>query len=180
MYPPIPARYPWRLIPYLEWNWKALYYDREPDEDKYFRSIYPRFGLNSWFLGGDSSMYGFDLNALGDWGPFYARRIEDVRSADKQVVFGDSVYSKSGEPFDPYDGDGFFRIEAPNFNDRGWNLDDRKKAKDVGYIAERWDGMATITFLDGHSERRTVESLDDMRMWAPLARSSDYKVSDGL
>ncbi len=179
LYDPIPNRYPWRIIPYLGWNWKALYYDREPDQDYYSRSIYPRFGLNSWFLGGDENMYGFDFNALHDWGPFYARRIEDCPGASRQIVFADSVYASGGQPYDPVDGDGFYRIEAPNFNTRGWDLDDPKFAKQVGYIAERWNGRATVTYMDGHSASHTIAELDDMRMWAPLARTADYVVSDG-
>jgi prepilin-type N-terminal cleavage/methylation domain-containing protein/prepilin-type processing-associated H-X9-DG protein len=178
--PPISNRYPWRLIPYLGWNWKALYYDRAPDEGQYQRSIYPRFGLNSWFMGGDSRSYGFNPDAMSSWGPFYARRIEDLPNASNQIVFADSVYSSPGKSFDPVHGDGFFHIKPPYFGGREWNLADPKSASDVGYIAERWNGRATVTFADGHSGSHTLEELDNMILWAPLARSMDYLVTNGF
>lgn len=177
---PVSNRYPWRLIKYLGWDWNALYYDREPEEGLYERSVFPRFGLNSWFVGGDSRAYGFNGNALSQWGPFYARRIEDAPIASQLIVFADSVFSPTGVPADPVHGDGYFHIKPPYFGEREWNLDNPTGAEDVGYIAQRWDGRASVTFLDGHSETRTVEELDDMRLWAPLARSKTYLVTDGL
>lgn len=178
--PPVSNRYPWRLIKYVDWNWKALYYDREPDTDTYERSIFPRFGLNGRFLGGDSRFYGFDPNALSRWGPFYARKIEDVRMPDRVIVFADSVYASQGQPFDPVHGEGFFEIRSPYFTQREWDLGSRNSAAQVGYVAERWSGRTCVTFMDGHSEMRTLESLDDMMLWAPLARKKDYLITDGL
>lgn len=180
LYPPISNRYPWRLIKYVDWNWKALYYDREPATDTYERSIFPRFGLNSRFLGGDSRAYGFDGNATHRWGPFYARRIEELRTPDRMIAFADSVYSAQGQTFDPVNGDGFFEIHSPFYTERDWNLDAPASAKDVGYVAARWSGKVSVTFMDGHSESRSLESLDDMRLWAPLARSKEYVITDGL
>ncbi len=177
---PVSNRYPWRLIKYLNWDWDALYYDREPEEGIYERSVFPRFGLNSWFMGGDSRMYGFNPDATSSWGPFYAQRIEDIPNASKQIVFADSVYSDNSQPYDPENGDGYFHIKAPYFGEREWDLDDPESADDVGYIAERWGGRVSVTFADGHSESMTLEDLDDMSLWAPLARSEGYLVTDGL
>ena len=178
--PPVSNRYPWRLIKYVDWNWKALYYDREPDTDTYERSIFPRFGLNGRFLGGDSRFYAFDPNAPAGWGPFYARKIEDVRTPDRMIVFADSVYAGQGQPFDPVHGEGFFEIRSPYFTQREWDLDSRHSAVQVGYVAERWNKRTCVTFMDAHSEMRTLESLDDMMLWAPLARKKGYVITDGL
>lgn len=178
--PPVSNRYPWRLIKYLDWNWKSLYYDREPATDTYERSVFPRFGLNSRFLGGDTRYYGFDGNATHRWGPFYARRIEDLRTPDRMIAFSDSVYAAQGQRFDPVNGDGFFEIHSPYFTEREWDLDNPVSASDVGYVAARWSGKVSVTFMDNHSESRSLESLDDMRLWAPLARRKDYLITDGM
>lgn len=178
--PPVSNRYPWRLIKYLDWNWKSLYYDRQPATDTYERSVFPRFGLNSRFLGGDSRYYAFDGNATHRWGPFYARRLEDLRTPDRMIAFTDSVYAAQGHLFDPVNGNGFFEIHSPFFTEREWDLDNPESAADVGYVAARWSGKVSVTFMDNHSESRSIKSLDDMRLWAPLARSQAYLITDGL
>ncbi|MFW5653780.1 MAG: type II secretion system protein, partial [Planctomycetota bacterium] len=179
--PPVANRYPWRIIPYLDWNWDALYYDRDPEEGAYERSVFPRFGLNSAFVGGDSRHYGFDPFALQAWGPFYARRIEDVPMASRQLVFADSIYHRGGgRNWDMQASGGYFELKAPYFGERQWDLNDPKNPADFGYVATRWNGRATVSFVDGHTESLTHEELDDMRRWAPLARSTDYLVTDGL
>ena len=178
--PPVSNRYPWRLIPYLGWDWDALYYDREPEVGVYERSVFPRFGLNAAFMGGDSRAYGFDPFALQAWGPFYARRVEDLPLASRQIVFADSVYAAGGRAWDVQASDGYFEIKAPYFGERQWNLTDPRTPADFGYVAPRWNDRATVTFADGHAESRRLEDLDDMRLWAPLARSRDYLVTDGL
>ncbi len=178
---PIADRYPWRLIPYLDWRWDTYYYDRPTPDDTYIRSVYPRFGLNSRFVGGDKRHYGFDSVALKRWGPFYVRRIEDARDASRIIVFADAVADNtSGGRYDPQTGNGYFEIIAPYFAERMWNLDNPRKAADLGHLAPRWDGQATASFIDGHCESVTHEDVDDMRRWAPLARSADYRVTDGL
>jgi len=177
---PAAHRYPWRLIPYLDWDWDVFYYDRPVPEDEYVRSVYPSFGLNSWFLGGDDSQYGSSRTALQQWGPFFARRIEDVRRADHLLVFADAFSTEGTFRTEGSLRNGYFRVTAPYFAIREWNLDEPEVAKNVGYVDERFDGRATVTFLDGHAEALTHEELDDMTRWAPLARSKDYVVSDRL
>lgn len=177
--PPVSNRYPWRLIPYLNWEWRILYYDVEVPSDHYIRSVYPRFGLNSRFMGGDSRAYGFNPDALAAWGPFYARRTTDVPLASRQIVFADAFStSEGGQALDPETGNGYFEIRAPWFAEREWRLESPTAAVDLGYLAERWDGRANLAFLDGHSEAHSIESLDDMMKWAPLARSRDYIVTE--
>lgn len=56
-------RYPYRLMPYVGWNWNLLYNAQEvPEEDgsslldlSYFRSTSPDYGINSVFVGGWAS-----------------------------------------------------------------------------------------------------------------------------
>lgn len=175
---PVPQRYPWRIISYLGWNWKALYYDRDVPTDNYEKSLYPRFGLNTHFMGGSDALKAFDKETFAKYGTYYARRISDCYTPSNQIVFTDSVYSYRGKVFDVATNDGFHELHPPYFDRRMWRLDERQNSDDVGHVAERWDGRATVTFLDGHSESRTLEEMDDMRLWAPLARSKEYTILD--
>lgn len=175
--PPVSNRYPWRLVEYLNWEWDALYYDVEPPDDAYIRSVYPRFGLNSRFMGGDTRAYGFDPNATAAWGPFYARRRTDVRLASDQIVFADAFSSEGeGGSMDPKAANGFFEIRAPFFGEREWNLESPDSAEDLGYVAAKWNGRSTVAFLDGHADALTHRELDDMTLWAPLAYDREYRL----
>ena len=65
----IGSRYPWRLISYFDGNWEGLYQDQRVVDQlaegvdapvasgrnealRYVISLYPSFGLNSYFMGG--------------------------------------------------------------------------------------------------------------------------------
>jgi len=184
---PVAARYPWRLAPYFEWEWTILYPDGEWPEEAYGRSVFPRIGLNTHFVGGSSNGAAFvTINGCIDYartqfGPFYLKTISESRRPHEQIVFADSVFTSANEPLDPENGRGFHELVPPSFDRRKWNLDkpeDQRRAADVGHVAERWNGKANVSFLDGHVEARTIEELDAMRLWAPLAHSNGYRVGD--
>ncbi len=185
LYDPVSSRYPWRLAPYFNWDWNLVYYDREAPEGTYERSVFPRFGINGYFVGGskDAAAFvmmkdGYDLGR-SKFGPYFLKELADSKRPDRQIVFADSVYTSGNEVMDVTASPGFHQIVPPYFDTRRWDLDKPKadrRSIDVGHIAERWNGKASVTFLDGHSESLTLEELDDMRLWAPLAFRKDYTI----
>ncbi|MFW5653174.1 MAG: hypothetical protein ACOC0P_03940, partial [Planctomycetota bacterium] len=101
---------------------------------------------------------------------------------DGQLVFADSIYTESGGALDMRTSEGFHQLEPPYFSERLWDLskpENERTAPDVGFVAERWRGKSTVTFLDGHVESLKLEELDDMKLWAPLARSKDWTIHEG-
>ena len=185
--PPIGDRWTWRLAKYFNWDWELVYCDREVPSDNYRKSVFPRFGLNAYFVGGSKDGVAFVYDDRGNdigrgkYGPFYLRTMSDSQRPDRQLVFADSVYTESGRTLDVHADEGFHQIEPPNFAERLWDLEKpttKRSAADVGFVAERWRGRSTVTFLDGHVESLTLEELDDMRLWAPLARSKDWLLTD--
>lgn len=186
--PPIGDRWTWRLAKYFNWDWELLYYDREVPGDDYRKSVFPRFGLNTYFVGGSKDGIAFVYDNQGNeigrgkYGPFYLRTMSESDRPDRQLVFADSVYSESNQPLDVHADEGFHQLQPPNFAERLWDLEKpakKRTAADVGFVAERWRGRTTVTFLDGHSDSLTLEELDDMRLWAPLARSQNWVLTDG-
>lgn len=199
------SRYPWRLAKWFSWNWKLLYHHTPtPEEDldffrgtgqinendiPYLKSVFPQFGLNVRFVGGSSSWSAFTYDNSGKnigvdrWGAFYVRIVSDAANPARQIVFADSIYTPAEQTLaNRFDSPGFHEVDPPFFAERNWNLDvpeEQRSAADVGHLMPRYDRKVTVSFLDGHAEALTMEELDDMRLWAPLARSRDYLVTDG-
>lgn len=121
---PIAARYPWRLAPYFNWEWSTLYYDRDWPEEVYERSVFPRFGLNAYFVGGSKDGAAFVMTENGldigrmKFGPFFLRTISESIRPYQQIVFTDSVYTEGRERLDPEDGNGFHQLVPPYFDRR--------------------------------------------------------------
>ncbi len=177
---PVTNRYPWHLAQYLGWEWKLSFPNGDIPADYLERSIYPHYGLNSYFLGGDERIPGFQSNPPPNTNLFYARRFEEVTDPSRQIVFGNSISNpNNGQSFDPTQGLGFHRIEPPTFRKSSWNLTNPKNARDLGYLAQRWNDKTNIGFLDGHTQSKKLTELNDITLWAPQARSSTYVVPDG-
>ena len=95
----IGSRYPWRLAPYFDGNLDAIYMDPKVIESlaegvnspvassghstmDYVVSLYPSFGLNSYFLGGGSpgDPLPFSANGRRLFGDFHMKRFDQARS----------------------------------------------------------------------------------------------------
>lgn len=154
------SRYPWRLAPYLNYNYKAAFLATKqkianPSELTYMVSLVPSLGINGVYVGGDESspMNPFNPRAAARYGDFCVLRLNQAVKPSQLIVFASAVYSDvrmGGKQ------QGYFRVEYPDRN-----------------VDFRYNNKAVVACLDGHVELLTREEMRDMRRWSNLHAQSD-------
>lgn len=184
----VPAqRYPWRILPYVDYNFAGLYKDervlqryRERSDFRYVVSLSPSFALNSVFCGGDYDRFGFNDLALRTWGSFYLTRLDQSQRPSQVLAF---ATARGVNP----DGDetlpGYFRADPPYTRVRVWLSSPPEANPDAlpgqfGNLDYRHAGKAAILMLDGHAELAKFQTLDDMRRWSDRAMRSDWTIGN--
>jgi type II secretory pathway pseudopilin PulG len=166
-------RYPWRIAPYLDYNFAGLYLDTEvkhrlaSDElidPNYLLSLYPSLGINGVFVGGDSENYGFlpDLPGIPESvRNLYVKRLSGARHPTALIVFASA--RKNGQFAIPGTTmtEGFHKVTPPNSPRSGqsWSVEYRAncvdpgcKTEDFGDVSLRHPGLsAACGFFDGHT-----------------------------
>ena len=178
-------RYPWRLAPYLGFNMAALYKDedtlrrlRSRPDYVYIISLYPTFGLNSVYLGGDDHVQAFSPISLRQYGKYYTTRIDEPQRPQQLITFA-STYSADPEGQGLVQG--YFRLVPPKTRVNNW-LDTPPTANpdaqpsQFGFVSYRHAGKAATVLLDGHVELRGFDKLLDMRNWADRATRPDWTI----
>jgi prepilin-type N-terminal cleavage/methylation domain-containing protein len=195
----VPARrYPWRIAPYLDYNFGGLYKNervlreyRSRTDCQYVVSLSPSLGINGTFVGGDADRFGFDSRATQRWGGFYLTRADQARRPDQLIVFasargvdpaGSSGTGGSGSGVVP----GYFRVDAPYLLDRVWTdtYVESELPSLFGHVEPRYgsggkdnsSGRAVTSELDGHAELLGERELQDMRRWADQADVADWRL----
>ncbi len=183
-------RYPWRLMPYLDYNPSFLYQsisDYEEDlidpsyDFSYEFSAAPSFGLNQGFMGGSSDSDGTPSiehprtsQVFGD--SWYVRRLTDAANPTNLITFA-TAFGRSANIYNE-DLNGNYKVTPPYIHDRAWRSSPPDAALqssgEVGNIDLRYEGGAVAGFLDAHAESLDWESLQDMRRWAPTADAPDW------
>ena len=190
---PEAKRYPWRLLPYVDYQLGILYRDRKRIEDiadnspadfEYVVSLSPRMGLNQTFMGGDERGALADSpttrkraqEALGSM--WWAKRETDVPLPSKQLVF---VSADGEDKVKGFDFDGFWRVQSPYWvRGRQWpdtRPNESTESGQFGNVTFRYLGKAVTSALDGHCETLNWDEMQDMRRWAPRADTEDWPLS---
>ena len=69
-------------------------------------------------------------------------------------------------------------VRSPWFNARTWAAEySADDAASCGNLSARNGGAVVTSFADGHTEARTPETLDDMRIWSNGATSKDWTLT---
>lgn len=182
MYGQIARRYPWRIAPYLEYNFAGLYDDlnlleryQARSDYQYVVSLSPSMGINADFVGGkgDPGM-GFNSDALSLFGAFYITRIDQPRNAANLIVF---VSARGVDPDGGTPVPGFHVVDAPALNFSRWTsagFDASKAPENWGHVDARFAGRTVVGFFDGHSDVKSVDDLRDMRLWSDQATTADW------
>lgn len=187
------ARYPWRLLPQVANIWDIIHgHDSLPplpeqwDSDStaaskaYTLSLWPTFGMNSIFVGGDTSGNGFVLSG-GKYKPNVGKHVvfkaSEVRHTSRLIVFGHSrARNQPGN-----DGEGMFRLTPPRVYGEMWHAEGGKCVVDSDMsmgVPQGWfTKLAAVGFFDCHVESLAPEELTDMRMWCNYADKPDYVVA---
>jgi len=187
--PELVQRYPWRLMPYLEYTIEGFYRDSAAMEEwlargdnwsyLYAVSIAPRFALNEEFMGASDNLgKAFSQSAAVQsrnkkWGRYFVTRTHDAPRASDLIVFA----SASGASDGLRTLDGHFRAEPPNFDRRRWRATTVREdtpSADVGNLSFRHMGRTVTAMLDGHAQTLDGAEAQDMRHWAPRADSPDW------
>jgi len=186
-------RYPWRLAPYLDFNFQGLYKDTrllteiKENEDYYRRigvdypyviSLFPSLAMNVAFVGGSDQHLGFNDAARRLYGDFYLTRIDQARRPTDLIVFVSAraelqtLLPQVGPP------QGYFKAEPPYFSSRKWQATYDRNAQfpglNSGYVALRPWNEATVAVIDGHGGTLDWAELQDMRHWADPADRPDW------
>lgn len=171
-------RYPWRLAAYIgeddgikgtllvndQVHLAVPSADQSREEWAYQVSLFPTFGYNMYFLGGDLT---------GGSPPLYLTHMAQARKPSQLIVFGSARYTAGQQ-----NESGFFQILSPTFapGTRGWSAtyDEEASSGTWGHVHPRYNGKAVFAFLDGHVELLDTEQMRDMRRWSNDADSPDW------
>ncbi|HVX86659.1 MAG TPA: type II secretion system protein [Phycisphaerae bacterium] len=187
-------RYPARMAPYENNVWKIMYQDSfmpstpplqgdtvaQASAKAYQLSLFPSFGLNSTFLGGDFSEKGFTGTApnyhLNMAGPALFRATQVQRPA-QTLVFVETAERNIAAGITGGDR-GLFRATPPVAAGRQWRaaagrIQVVNQSADIGMPYSRSTGRIVVAFFDGHAEAMKPADLDDMRLWWPDATAPD-------
>jgi type II secretory pathway pseudopilin PulG len=188
-------RYPWRLAPYLDFNFRGLYKDyrlitqlRESEAQyqplgvdfRYAISLFPSLGMNTAFIGGSANHLAFNSTATGLYGKFYVTRVDEPQRTDRLIVFCSA--RAEAQPALPGLGQpqGYFRVDAPNFLTRNWQAGYDANAAfpglNSGFVACRYAAKAVTGLFDGHAALANWEALQDMRRWSQRATRADWRL----
>ena len=181
-------RYPWRLAPYLGYNFDILYVNeqneyledlRVNDYSSYVYTVatFPSLGINATWMGGDEIDGCFNPALTNLLGNFYSSSLSQIRHPERLTVFasarGDSQPNGGGDSIE-----GYFKIASPAFSSRRWEDQyDPEDTTSFGNLSARWDGRSVIGRVDGSVDALPIEELDDMRLWADRADSKDWKLA---
>jgi prepilin-type N-terminal cleavage/methylation domain-containing protein len=186
----IAKRYPWRIAPYLEYNFGGLYtypVDFTLPDVRYRVSLYPTLGVNASFVGGSSRDFAFDSRIRQVYGSYFVTRLEEVRNPSGLMQFVSARGLNEGETaiegLDPRQ-QGYFLVRPPQLfahAGRLWQPKYEALATDVGtnsgFVALRHRSKAVSGMIDGHATMRDWDDLNDMRLWANLADGPGYVVT---
>ncbi|CAN5862065.1 hypothetical protein BH11PLA1_BH11PLA1_09620 [soil metagenome] len=183
----IARRYPWRIAPYLDFNFAGLYDNaevlsayRERADFQYVVSLSPSLGLNADFVGGKGEPgFAFNPVALRTWGRWYITRTHEARRPADLITFASA---RGRDPFNPTSGTqpGFYLVDAPRFTDARWiagAFSTDAPPESFGYVDPRWSGKAVTAHFDGHAALTGFEDLQDMRRWSDRATTQDWSVT---
>jgi prepilin-type processing-associated H-X9-DG protein len=194
----VAQRYPWRLAPYLNFNFRGLYEsDRlladllaaQPEylplgvNYDYVISLYPSLAMNVAFVGGSDRLGQFDRTFVAAFGRTYVHRIDQPLRPASLIAFA------SGRA-EPQPGiaalarpQGFFRLEPPVFTaavGRQWAPEYDEQALypglNSGFTSLRHDRRAVTAFMDGHASTLDWSALNDMRQWADQATTPAWGI----
>jgi len=181
---PVAWRYPWRIAPYLEYNFLGLYDDRalleryqSRGDYQYVVSLSPSLGINADFVGGNKdNAITFNPTVAPLYGSFCIRRLDEARNTSRLIVFSSArgVDPAGGEPVN-----GFHRVRSPRFEGPRWSAERYSQAQrpeDLGHVHPRFSGKAVVLQLDGHGESLPEADLRDMRRWADGATGPNWVV----
>lgn len=185
-------RYPWRLAPYLNFDFRGMYKDDKllyELRDRrimytYMVSLYPSLGLNAEFVGGsDFNRLGFNRRILGNYEKFCVRRLDDPHRTNKLIVFASGRADSRTLNAEFTKPAGHYNIDPPYLlaqQGRRWeeryDPDTDLPGDNSGFVALRHQGKGVAAMIDGHVEMLDWDQFNDMRRWSDFANEPDWTI----
>ena len=192
----VSKRWPWRLAPWLDQDFRRLYVGANAETlaklqagDRsqyfYFASLYPSFGMNSAFVGGDDVYLRILSNdpvlPNGQLNParFVVTRLSGAKRPQQTIVFASS---RTGPVTDPYGApdtlrEGGFRVLPPWIAGATslWQTEyDPEAPASYGLVSARHGDEAVTGTVDGAVELLQVDALRDMTRWCDAAPEREW------
>lgn len=191
-------RYPWRLAPMLNYDFRGMYqsdamirdmrnnsaqYEQLGVSYRYVVSLFPSLGMNVAFVGGSERFGAFDRLYLQRFGRQHLERLDEARRPSQLMAFVSARCEQ--QDLDPSLGkpEGFFRVEPPRFGAAdGWRWQDVYDATadqpgpNSGFVSLRHSGKAVSAMIDSSATMLGWDDLRDMRRWANNATREDWSV----
>lgn len=180
----IAKRWPLRLGPYFDYNYPGVAVVNEAEHTyntsgnawmaEYNASVFPSFGLNTTFVGGNHARHHSDPVVGSDestYGSFAITRLVQAEAPSRLIVFVSATADNYGGDTDKTYGN--FYVLSPNLTANRWTneYNENKSADSFGYVHPRWNGRAVAVHLDGSIELLNSEELQDMTRWSNQAAS---------
>ncbi len=159
---PAAARYPYRLLPYLNYQMEGSILltsnkNQIDESNDYNVSLYPAFGINHLFVGGDVQSNGAVT--------YQTECIANIAQASTSPL----VFATAGG--DDPSGDriaGFNQLQPPKlraamWNSAPWSRDSSPSS--YGNLDARYGNKVIAVFLDGSVRQLSIDELRDMRLW---------------
>ena len=185
----VARRYPWRIAPTMDYNFRALYddgrllerYTNQTDR-QYIVSVSPTFGLNADFVGGKGDPgFAFNANASRLWGQFYVTKLDQIRRSDRLLVFASARGVDATAAAINGDGNGtvpgFHIVNSPYLQASRWEsgaYNPELEPEQFGYIHPRHAGKLNVAHADGHVALLAFDDLRDMTRWSNQATRADW------
>ena len=187
-------RYPWRLAPYLDYDFRGLYDDErflaQLNEDpsaptpEYYLSLFPLLGVNADLVGGSELTLGRTFrNRYGD---VYVRRIDQPRRPERLIAFTSA--RTEGFWYDRFDVTrqaGWYEVLSPNLTGPTVGPTGARRAdtynpasptprSNSGWVDLRHNLRAVAAMIDGHASTLDWDQLGDMTRWSDRATTPDW------
>jgi prepilin-type N-terminal cleavage/methylation domain-containing protein len=190
----ISKRWPWRLAPWLDQDFRRIYCGEnaatfeklqagDPTQFMYFTSLYPSFGLNSAWVGGDEQRFPVDEvlpnGALNPFAKWCVLRLSASKHPERTMAF---VSSRTNATADGALNEGYFRVDGPWLANATptWAADyDPENPASFGSVSARFGGEALFATIDGGVDFAPIEQLRDMRRWCDRAPGVEWWIGQG-
>jgi prepilin-type N-terminal cleavage/methylation domain-containing protein len=190
---PASGRYPWRLAPYFRYQMRGVLLTNEQeklatiqnhDDFVYRASLFPSFGINATYVGGNERSGLIPTAAtIRFYGSFVATRMNQVTQPAKLIVFASARYTGddsgasgtgSGDTSFP-EQPGFHLLTPPRTTKIEWSgtWDRKMPAEKFGSLDLRYSDRAVCVMLAGNVEMLDQKELQDMRHWSVQAAETD-------
>lgn len=178
-------RYPWRLAPYLDYQFRGLYQDdtllqdlrSDRDMYEYLVSLYPSMGMNVMHIGGSANHFAFSRQHEREFGRFYVYRDDLARRPSSLITFASARSSR--QTFIPgfSEPEGHFYINPPTHAakwESSYDANADFPGNNSGFVSLRHNGRAVSAMFDGHASLLSWDDLRDMRRWSNRADDPDW------